>query len=512
MSRRPSTKHVPPGPCDGGLPLHLLSRESRRQASDSDTDSISSGFFPVEANQEQDKIGGLNNNYASSQSELQSQELNSAYIYSWVPRLVDDELCFEGDLVDLDEEDEDDSNSILAERFTTGPIIERLNGVIIKTRSKTYVLEGQMAVSVIEGEKDVDTPHFIRHKFKMGVPENWEILVKQWILILAKNIQNRRTMSLIYESLRSFSSFSCRSSMVSDLPRRSSSSDESEISVCSTKPQRELNLSINKQTIVDILPCDKVESRDFKDVYLSSSEDVDSLNDKDHCDGKPLDSPSHDDCDEVSNKKELEIVEIEDDSLRENVDNVNLFEEGDGDDFENREESKRKSNVLKPRPESRRTDVDETVDFEDARRYCKSCNKILKKPTKHYATPYHLKVVEEQEKFPELIGPMDDYDKDATYACEACRFSTDDMKTIRAHTELNNHKMKISNRDKIVLFCNLCNFSSKANDKFYIHIDNKEHARRMIRQKHSTNQTEADKSILFDSLDWIPRKKKAKNT
>ena len=483
MSRR----HVLPGPCDGGLPYHLLSRESRRQASDSDTDSISSGFFPVESNQEQDKIGGLNNNFASSQTDLQSQELNSAYIYSWLPRLVDDELCFEGDLVDLEDED-DDSNSILAERFTTGPIIERLNGVIIKTRNKTYVLEGQMAVSVIEGEKDVDTPHFIRHKFKMGVPENWEILVKQWIYIRAKNIENRRSMSLIYESLRSFSSFSCRSSIVSDLPRRSSSSDESEISVCSTKPQRELNLSINKQTIVDILPCNK--SRDFKDVYLPSSEDVDSLNDKDRRDCIPLDPPSHDDCDEVINKKELE----DNSPKRENVDvdNVDLFEGGEGDDFDNREESKRKSNALKPRPESRRTEVDEAVDFEDEKKYCRSCNKILKNHYNHYRTPKHLKVVEEQEKFPELIGPMDEYDKDMTYACEACRFSTDDMKTIRAHTELSNHKMKISKRDKkIVLFCNLCNFSCKGNDKFYIHIYNKSHSETMMmmRQTQIRQQT-----------------------
>ena len=54
-------------------------------------------------------------------------------LLSWVPRLVEGELCFEGDLVDLDEED-DDTNSILAERFTTGPVVERVNGVIVKTR------------------------------------------------------------------------------------------------------------------------------------------------------------------------------------------------------------------------------------------------------------------------------------------------------------------------------------------------------------------------------------------
>ena len=233
MIRRPAKKekHVPLGPCSNGLPRHLL---SRRQACDSDTESISSGFFPVEANQEQDEIRGFNNNDELRSTDSQSQELNSAYIYSWVPRLVEGELCFEGDLVDLDEED-DDTNSILAERFTTGPVVERVNGVIVKTRNKTYVLEGQMALGLIESEEGVDTPHFIRHRFKSCVPENWEILVKQWIRIKALNIQNRhrQSISLIYESMRSFSSFSHSTINASDLPRRSS--DESDISVCTTK-------------------------------------------------------------------------------------------------------------------------------------------------------------------------------------------------------------------------------------------------------------------------------------
>ena len=216
MNKRPSKKekHVPPGPFSDGFPHHLL---SRRQASDSDTESISSGFFPVEANQEQDEIRGFNNNDELRSTDSQSQELNSAYIYSWVPRLVKGELCFEGDLVDLDDED-DDTNSILAERFTTEPVVERLTGFIVRTRNKTYVLEGQMALGVIESEEGVDTPHFIRHRFKSCVPENWEILVKQWIRIKDLNINNRQSMTLIYESMRSYSSFAQSTTNASDLP------------------------------------------------------------------------------------------------------------------------------------------------------------------------------------------------------------------------------------------------------------------------------------------------------
>ena len=258
MAKRPSKKekHVPPGPCSDGFLPHLI---SRRQTSDSDTESITSGFFPVEANQEQDAIRGFNNNDELCSTYSQSHDLKSAYIYSWVPRLEGDELCFEGDLVDLDEGD-DDTNSILAERFTTGPVVERVNGVTVKTRNKTYVLDGQMALGVVESEEGVvDTPHFIRHRFKSCVPENWETLVKQWVRIKALNIQNRQSMSLIYESMRSFSSFSHSTSNASDLPRRSSS-DESDISVCTTKLPPKKNLSMKKQSNIDILPCEEVES------------------------------------------------------------------------------------------------------------------------------------------------------------------------------------------------------------------------------------------------------------
>ena len=58
----------------------------------------------------------------------------------------------------------------------------------------------------------------------------------------------------------------------------------------------------------------------------------------------------------------------------------------------------------------------------------------------------------EQEKFPELIGPMEDYAAAVAYACEPCRFSTEDIKTIRLHIALYNHKMKTSKKDEIVLF------------------------------------------------------------
>ena len=477
MIRKPAKKekHVPPGPCSDSFPHHLL---SRRQASDSDTESIASGFFPVEANQEQNEIRGYNNNDELRSTDSQSQELNSAYIYSWVPRLVEGELCFEGDLVDLDEED-DDTNSILAERFMTGPVVERVNGVIVKTRNKTYVLEGQMALGVIESEEGVDTPHFIRHRFKSCVPENWEILVKQWIRVKALNIKNRQSMALIYESMRSYSSFAHSTSNVSDLPRRSSSSDESDISVCTTKLQKKKNLSMKKQSNIDILPCDEVESGDVK----------------------REDSPTNEDDGDVVHKKEPEIYdETKDNSPKK--ENVESFDESFSDGLDNQGDSKRRSDVLNPR----RKRSTQEVDFGDPRHYCKSCNITFKNYRYHYESNYHCNVVEEQEKVPELVGPMDDYDQEMTYACEACKFSTDDITTIRRHTELYNHKMKISKRDKIVLFCNLCKFSCNANSKFYIHIGCKEHARRMVRLKQIKDSSSIEVLDVFLKR-RAPRKK-----
>ena len=97
------------------------------------------------------------------------------------PRLVDGELCIEGELLNLDDEDDgdnDDTNSIRTESFITGPIIQRINSRMIKTRNQIYILEGQMAMDIIEKEESVDTPHFIGHRFSSGVPSNWERLVQ----------------------------------------------------------------------------------------------------------------------------------------------------------------------------------------------------------------------------------------------------------------------------------------------------------------------------------------------
>ena len=126
MFSKPSKpkKHFPPGLSDDVFPGYRLSRA----ASDSDTESISSGFIPVEEEtKKQEKTRGLNNNDEQYDRDMQPQDLNSAYIYSWVPRLVDGELCIEGDLVDLDDED-DDTNSILAERFTFELVFDELLG------------------------------------------------------------------------------------------------------------------------------------------------------------------------------------------------------------------------------------------------------------------------------------------------------------------------------------------------------------------------------------------------
>ena len=357
-----------------------------------------------------------------------------------------------------------------------------------------------MALAVIESEEGVDTPQFIRHRFKSCVPENWEILVKQWVRIKALNIKNKQAMSLIYESMRSFSSFGFAHSTnnASDFPRRSSSSDESDISVCTTKLQKKKNLSMKKQSNVDILPCEGVGSGDFR-----KDEDETLLSDKNNCEDENVDLISQDKCDDVVHKKESEIyVEIEDDSPKK--ENVESFDRSCSADLDNKEDSKRRSDVLTPR----RKRYTEEVDRNNDKNYCKSCNVIFKHKHKHYASKYHHNVVEEQDNVPEIVGPMEEYDPDMTYACEACKFSTEDVSTIRRHTELYNHKMKISKRDKIVLFCNLCKFSCKENDKFYIHIGCKEHARRMVRLKQIKDKASPPTEVLDVILKRrAPRKK-----
>ena len=339
-----------------------------------------------------------------------------------------------------------------------------------------------MALGVIESEEGVDTPHFIRHRFKSCVPENWEILVKHWVRIKALNIKNRRSMSLIYESMRSYSSFANSSNNAGDLPRRSSSSDESDISVCTTKLQRKKNLSMKKQSYIDILPCEEVEPG------VSRREG----------------SPTDEDDGDVVYKKESDIhIEIKDHSPKK--ENVESFDGSCnyGLELDNQEDSKRMSDVT---PRKKR--FTEEVYLDDESHYCKSCNLIFKYKHKHYASKYHQNVVEEQENVPELVGPMDEYDPDMTYVCEACKFSTEDITTIRRHTELYNHKMKISKRDKIVLFCNLCKFSCKENDKFYIHIGCKEHARRMVRLKQIKDKASPPTEVLDVILKRrAPRKK-----
>ena len=494
MYKRLARKNVPPGPYEDDDDL-LGHFRPGHLTSDSDTESVISGFIPVKANQEQGRVGGLNNNndeIAKLGLQQQQQDHNSAYIYCWVPRLVNDELCIEGDLLDLGDDEDGDTNSITTERFTTGPLVDRVNGVIFRTLTKTYVLEGPMAVSVIEGERGVDTPIFIRDKFHSCIPDNWELLVNLWIRIKAKNVQNRHTMSLIYEAMLSFDSN--RIIANNGPPDRSSDDDDDEeesiISVQSTKQQKELNLSIKKQSPIDIQPDEEVQAVDVQEVFLTTSEDEAHKSDKNNCDDETDDPLPQDDsdCDDDVTKKEVEFsVEIGEDSpKRENVELSEDFSNETGNQESSDEEvQNRKSDI--PRPRKHKRAKNHPTDLEDY--YCKICNtslKNLKTYNDHFITNRHLSVVEEHETCPELVRSMDDYDPDMTYVCEPCKFSTDNMKIITKHTELKSHKLQIKKRNKIVLFCNLCNFSCKANDKFYIHITNKEHAKRMLRQKAAT--------------------------
>ena len=457
MFRKPVKRSAPPGLWEDGLPSHL---PSRRQASDSDaeTESVMSGFIPVAANQEQDTAGGLNNNNNEFlKTDLTTREANSAYIYSWVPRLVDGELCIEGDLLDLDEDDDDDCsiNMTMAEKFTTGPVIGRVNGVMFKTRNKTYVLEGSMAVCVIEDEKDEYTPFFIRDKFSTCIAENGDILVKQWIRIKAKNIQKRHTMSLLYNSMLSFSK-----SFDNNAPNIPG--DASIFSVSSTEPRKEWNLSMNKQPAINIGPCDSPGSPQ-KEEHEDFEEDNDELvRDENHSvvTDDPLALAQYDDDDVTENDKDIESIAHGDMTI----------DSSEGENVEVEVSTLRHKKRQK-------TSVDETLNLEDERTYCRSCNMTFRNYKSHYGSKYHQKVVEEQKTCPEIIGPLHDYDPDMKYACEACRFSTEDIKIIMAHIELNNHKMKITKRDKSVLFCNLCNcFSGTRRDEdFFRYLNTKMH-------------------------------------
>ena len=222
------------------------------------------------------------------------------------------------------------------------------------------------------------------------------------------------------------------------------------------------NLSMSKQTAINIGPCDssgspqKEEPIDFKEANVEndSNETEDTL------------CQDADDADYAVTKKDEDIGSIShdmdfDSPVRENVEVEVHVNEMDVSTV--RQKKRQKTSIV------------ETLNFADDRRYCRSCNMTFLNYKSHYGSKYHQKVVEEQEKFPEIVGPNHDYDPDMTYACEACRFSTNNINIISAHTELNNHKMKITKRDKLVLFCNLCHFSCTRNDTFSQHINTKMH-------------------------------------
>ena len=280
-----------------------------------------SGFITVEANQEQDTAGGLNNNDEFLKTDLKTRGGHSAYIYSWVPRLVGGELCIEGDLLDPDEDDDDYSsiNSIVAERFITGPVIDRVNGVMVKTRNKTYVLEGNMAVCVIEDEHDEYTPFFVRDKFNTCIPENWETLVKQWIRIKAKNIQNRYTMSLLYNSMLSLSK--SLDNNATNMP-----CNASVFSVSSTEPLKECNLSMNKQPAINIgpRPCDSPGSPQKGELEDFEKENDELVRDENHSDVTD-DQLSQDDDDAVT-KNDEDIESIAHDDIDLDIPNGNNVE------------------------------------------------------------------------------------------------------------------------------------------------------------------------------------------
>ena len=306
-----------------------------------------------------------------------------------------------------------------------------------------------MAVRIIEEaeEKDEYTPFFIRDKFNTCIPENWKVLVKQWIRIKAKNFQNQHTMSLVYNSMLSVSK-----SLDNSAPKIPC--DASVFSVSFTEAQKEWNLSMNKQPAVNIGPSDspgspqKEEHEDFEEnnEELVRDENRSVVTDDPLAQDDDEDvSIAHDDMTNDSPKGENAEVEVDVSTLR--------------------------------HKKRQKTSIDETLNLEDDRTYCRNCNMTFRNYKSHYGSKYHQKVVEEQKTCPEIIGPLHDYNPNMTYACEACRFSTDDMKIIMAHIELNNHKMKTTKRDKSILFCNLCScFSGTRRDEdFFRHLHTKMH-------------------------------------
>eukprot|EP00090_Calanus_glacialis_P046750 TRINITY_DN9329_c0_g1_i1.p1 TRINITY_DN9329_c0_g1~~TRINITY_DN9329_c0_g1_i1.p1 ORF type:complete len:646 (-),score=260.72 TRINITY_DN9329_c0_g1_i1:23-1876(-) len=183
--------------------------------------------------------------------DLEDVQGECRYLQSWIPRLRNKRLYVEGDLLDLDKSDMGLGND---QRWVTSKIVKRVSSNRVATKKGTvYVLEGQLVVRNVEGDKLVEdgpTPHFIIDKFKEGFPENWERLVNHWIKFNDQNSINSVNMSV-------FNSTSMTNMSISNLTALSN------ISGISANTSRFLNargrlpnpqLSINMGANLSILP------------------------------------------------------------------------------------------------------------------------------------------------------------------------------------------------------------------------------------------------------------------
>ena len=164
-------------------------------------------------------------------------EEESRYLHSWIPRLKNNKLYVEGDLLDFDVSG--DASGDMFKRYMTSRIVHWLGPNKIASKKRIYVLEGPLAIKDPNEELAHPTPSFILDKFRDGFPENWEKLTKHWSRMEEQNKKNFKNMSLISSTMLS---------NLTSVGNSSSFSNVSGINASGWIKMKPSNLSMSRQT------------------------------------------------------------------------------------------------------------------------------------------------------------------------------------------------------------------------------------------------------------------------
>jgi len=364
--------------------------------------------------------------------EIDHVELEKQYLHSWIPRLKNEKLYIEGDLMDLDTSK--DISSEMSRRYMTSRIVRRVSSNVVATKKRQYVLEGPLAIISLEDEKEKKTPFFILDKFQFGFPENWERYLRHWIKLekqIDKNISNMTLLSSTllsnFSAMGNFSTANLTSNL-SAIPNASANSSGF---------MKNTTLSSNVPSVASVPYSARAELSAVVEETLDDVPPVEKI------------------------QRSLETTNESNQHRRNNA-------------------SRSKKSRLSPKQKSKAN-----VDLVEAN-VTENLNQNEVIDEIHEAsvrvTSKQSKMAEEAHLVNEILEKSLEDDEVAAHFCIHCKFSSNDVEEFRAHMELEEHleNTRLKTRNAIML-CKVCNMSFKKDRDVVRHLSTIKHTKALAK-------------------------------